>query len=476
MRVALVNPVWSFEGSTYFGCREPHLPLEFGYAQALLERAGHEVALVDGQLAGLSRAQLARQVWEWAPDLTVVTTAPSYLFWRCAPPELRAPLLTAGDLRAGAPTERGTRRVPTRREGCYPPQWVAARMGTLVVVGPHGSSTPATTLRKLGADVVVLGECEEVLAALAERLSHRSIADACREVGSVCFWQDGAPCVVGGPHASDMRSLPALHWPRELLSLHIHHHHRFEAPASGPGAEMEFSRGCPYRCTFCAKENFRNKYRKRPLPVVLEELDGLLSCGVQYVYFIDEIFLPDLELLGAVVERREREPSFRFGMQTRIDLWDEDALELLGRAGCVSIEAGVESVSESGRESLNKRCKLSTSELAERLIAARRHVPFVQANLLDAGTDDPALVEAWRARLLEQGVWANKPVPLYPYPGSPDYTRRWGEPDDVAWERSHAAYLEEAREFSDIQEAEPLPLAVLENLAGEPALSVRPRN
>ena len=39
MKVALVNPNWTFDGSIYFGCREPHLPLEFGYARALLERA-----------------------------------------------------------------------------------------------------------------------------------------------------------------------------------------------------------------------------------------------------------------------------------------------------------------------------------------------------------------------------------------------------------------------------------------------------
>ena len=38
MKFALVNPHWSFEGSIYFGCREPHLPLEYGYAKALLER------------------------------------------------------------------------------------------------------------------------------------------------------------------------------------------------------------------------------------------------------------------------------------------------------------------------------------------------------------------------------------------------------------------------------------------------------
>src|SRR5918993_2541145 len=52
MKVALVNPNWTFDGSIYFGCREPHLPLEFGYSKALLQAAGHEAYIVDGQLHG----------------------------------------------------------------------------------------------------------------------------------------------------------------------------------------------------------------------------------------------------------------------------------------------------------------------------------------------------------------------------------------------------------------------------------------
>src|SRR3954469_20059245 len=91
MKVALVNPPWSFDGSIYFGCREPHLPLEFGYAKALLERAGHDAEIFDGQLGGLGMDALTAAVAAYAPDVAVVTTAPSYLFWRCAPPELRVP-------------------------------------------------------------------------------------------------------------------------------------------------------------------------------------------------------------------------------------------------------------------------------------------------------------------------------------------------------------------------------------------------
>src|SRR3954467_6041009 len=94
MRVALVNPPWSFEGSIYFGCREPHLPLEYGYAAALLGAGGHEVEIIDAALDGFGDAEIRRRVERLAPARRVVTTAPSYLFGRCPPPELRVPATT----------------------------------------------------------------------------------------------------------------------------------------------------------------------------------------------------------------------------------------------------------------------------------------------------------------------------------------------------------------------------------------------
>jgi hypothetical protein len=107
----------------------------------------------------------------------------------------------------------------------------------------------------------------------------------------------------------------------------------------------------------------------------------------------------------------------------------------------VSIEAGVESITEAGREVLDKKCRLSTDEITDRLIFAKQRVPFVQGNLLDSREDDPAEVEAWRRRLQQHGVWSNQPVPMFSYPGSPDYRLRWGAEDDFAWERAHDAYL-----------------------------------
>jgi B12-binding domain/radical SAM domain protein of rhizo-twelve system len=426
MRVALINPNWSFDGSIYFGCREPHLPLELGYAAALLQERGHEVLLLDAQAERLDLPEVRERLTRFAPEMTALTSAPSYLFWRCAPPELRTPLLLLGAIRDVA--------------------------GELVIVGPHASTTPETTLRKLNAGWAVMGECEEALAELAstdpgdwsgvQGVASRNGNDVLRQ---------------GRARAVDMQKLPALSWSDAAIARHAHHHHRFDSPPVGPGAELESSRGCPYACTFCAKDNFRNKFRQRPLATVLRELDALIAQGVSYVYFVDEIFLPNEALLEALVER-----PVQFGVQLRIDLFDRGQLELLGRAGCVSIEAGVESITKEGRSLLAKRCKATTEQLTNLLLTAKRHVPFVQANLINASTDDPEQVKAWRATLREHGVWSNDPVPMFPYPGSPDYTLRWGTPDDLAWERALEYYLRQHDGMSELQDARPRRLSELE--------------
>jgi anaerobic magnesium-protoporphyrin IX monomethyl ester cyclase len=428
MKVALINPAWRYDHSIYFGCREPHLPLELGYAKALLERNGHEMLMLDGQLDDMNAADLASAIAAFNPGMVVVTTAPTYLFWRCAPPELRVP-----------------RDMIQRLRG------LDAR---LVAVGPHGSSTPEATLRKLGADVVLRGECEHGLQALADSGSPEGIPGAA--------WRTAAGEIrVNGPAAvARFTDAPPLAWPDAWIRRHRHHHHRFDSVPEVPGAEVEASRGCPYTCSFCAKIDFRDGYRRRDLGLLMAEIDGLISQGVGYLYFIDEIFLPQRPLLLALRDR-----NIKFGVQTRIDLWKPDMIALLGEAGCVSVEAGIESLTPEGRAALDKNCRLSTEDLSNRLLQARAVIPFVQANLIRSPGDDQAMVAAWRDSLRAQGVWANDPVPMFPYPSSPDYRRLWGDPDNQAWERAHAHYLGSFDLFSDIQDSRPLPLPELEEMA-----------
>ncbi len=426
MRFALVNPLWSFEGSTYFGCREPHLPLELLHAREELRKAGHEVALVDAQMETLSPAETRARLGDFAPDFLVIPTAPSYLFWRCPPPELRVPQ-----------------------------EWVAALRGIgakIVLIGPHGSVTPAATLRKTGADVVIRGEHDQVLPLLA--------AQPWATI-SGCCWQDA-----GGLHLSEGLGVTAMTalGPMDLsdypVELHTHKHHVFEQ-VDGLGAELEFARGCPWSCSFCNKTLFRNKFRERPVAAVLAEIDALVARGVTYIYFIDEIFGVGKQVRVLLEEIAKR--PLKIGFQTRIDLWDEEGFDLLARAHAISIECGIESITEEGRAELNKNCRMSTDRIAELLAYAKQRIPWVQANLIRTAHDDTAAVQAWQTELKRKGVWVSEPVPMFPFPGSPLYVQTFGAaPDDKAWERAHRHYLGLFDSFSDIQEEQPAALEELE--------------
>ncbi len=436
MRYALVNPAWTFDGSTYFGCRDPHFPLELLSAREFLRAAGHEVLLVDAFMGDLSLEQVKQRLESFEEDFLVIPTAPSYLFWRCPQPELRVPR-----------------------------QWIAAlsRESTVVAIGPHGSVTPRATLEKTGADVVLRGEPDQTLPQLAS-LPWDMVAGCC--------WRDSATGAFRestGLGAVDMQAVTALDYTDYPVERHSHLHHVF--PGNGAdhlklGAEVEFARGCPYSCTFCNKTLFRNKYRERKLVEVLAEIDQLIGRGVDYIYFIDEIFGVGKQVRELLEELAKRNVSI--GFQTRIDLWNEESLDLLGRAHCVSFECGIESITDEGRDAMNKNCRITTNRITELLVYARQRIPWVQANLIKVAEDDPAAVSAWQQNLKAHGVWVSEPVPMFPFPGSPEYVSTFGaQPDEAAWERAHAHYLGlfSNKGWSDIQDDAPM---ALENLESEP--------
>jgi B12-binding domain/radical SAM domain protein of rhizo-twelve system len=383
---------------------------------------------VDAQTDDLSLEDARSRVKSFSPDFLIIPSAPSYLFWRCPPPELRIPM-----------------------------EWFAAlgRGATKVLIGPHGSATPRAALRKTGADVVLKGEPDQAIAELASR--------AWEDIDGCCWRDDQGEHIAATLGVVDMKTLKALDFENYNVEKHWHRHHVFWG--EGRGAELEFARGCPWACTFCNKTLFRNKFRERDVDEVLLEVDRLVDRGVDYIYFIDEIFGVGKNvrrLLEAIAER-----NVQIGFQTRIDLWNEETLDLLGRANTISMEVGIESITEAGREELNKNCRMSTERISELLIYAKKHIPWVQANLILTEHDDKNDIRVWQENLKKHDVWVSEPVPMFPFPGSPLYVETFGAlPDDEAWERAHAYYTGsfDDKGYSDIQEQKPMPLVQLEGL------------
>ena len=425
MKFALVNPNWDFAGSIYFGCKEPHYPLELLFTADKIREAGHEALLIDAQLNQLSAQQVKDTIEQFHPDYLVIPTAPSYLFWRCPPPELRVPLKWFRALSTGAVN---------------------------VAIGPHASATPAATLRKLGCDVVIRGEPDEIVAQLPSR--------PWSELDGCCWKDEEGVHLSPSLSVTNMRNLRALDFHNYDVERHRHAHHVFSGRMHG--AELEFARGCPWSCSFCNKTLFRNKFRERDVDQVLMEVDRLIARGVDYIYWIDEIFGVGKSVRRLLEGLAERPISI--GFQSRIDLWDAESLDLLGRAHCISFECGIESITEEGRDELNKGCRMTTERLGELLVYARKRIPWVQANLILTEHDDRSEIREWQERLKREGVWVSEPVPMFPYPGSPLYNQIFGAIDDHSWERAHRYYTDEFREkgFSDIQEQAPLSIEELE--------------
>jgi B12-binding domain/radical SAM domain protein of rhizo-twelve system len=367
-----------------------------------------------------------KMVAQFVPDFLVLPSAPSYLFWRCPQPELRVPAEWFAALELGAKK---------------------------VLIGPHGSATPGAALRKTGADVVIRGEPDEIIPRLA--------SEPWSQLDGVCWQDNRGQHIAPSLATADMRKLRALDFRDYNVAAHSHRHHVFWG--QGMGAELEFARGCPWNCTFCNKQLFRNKYRERAVEDVLVEVDRLIERGVNYIYFIDEIFGVGRnvrQLLEGLAERR-----IEIGFQTRIDLWDEESLNLLGRAHTISMECGIESITEQGREELNKNCRINTDRITQLLLHARKNIPWVQANLILTEHDNREEIRRWQENLKQHGVWVSEPVPMFPFPGSLLYNQIFGAPpDDRAWERAHEYYLAlfEGKGYSDIQEQRPVPLVQLE--------------
>jgi anaerobic magnesium-protoporphyrin IX monomethyl ester cyclase len=428
MKFALLNPNWDFKGSIYFGCQDPHTPLELLFAADQLRIAGHQALVIDAQTDNLALDEARPRLDAFAPDFLVIPTAPSYLFWRCPPPELRVPM-----------------------------EWFAGLQSTAikVAIGPHPSATPAATIRKTGCDIALRGEPDQTLAELASK--------AWQEIVGCCFRKENGQLHISPASAvADMSALGPLDFKNYNVEAHWHRHHVFTND-HGLGAELEFARGCPWACTFCNKTLFRNIFRERSVDAVLQEVDALIARGVEYIYFIDEIFGVGKNvhrLLKGIAER-----PVKIGFQTRIDLWDEETLGLLGRAHCISMECGVESITHEGRQELNKNCRIGTDRITELLVYARGHIPWVQANLILTERDDRAEIQRWQEALKSRGVWVSEPVPMFPFPGSPLYTRTFASaPDDKAWERAHRHYTSmfAGKGYSDIQEQAPRAIEELE--------------
>lgn len=122
----------------------------------------------------------------------------------------------------------------------------------------------------------------------------------------------------------------------------------------GPILGIQATRGCPYGCEFCAITNmvFRNKFRKRPVDEVIEEIKNLPGRNFNFhdnSLTIDHDYTK--KLFAAMKDLDKK--FYAFGNINNLG-GDEELLKLASEAGCVGWLIGFESVSQESIDIIGK--------------------------------------------------------------------------------------------------------------------------
>ncbi len=308
--------------------------------------------------------------------------------------------------------------------------------------GPHPTYFPEF-VEEPGVDAVCLGEGEQAMLDLVE-----AAGSGAPLTGIPNWWFKRDGFIERNPVRPLEDDLDNLPFPdRELLF------ERDEVTRQSGIKHFVTSRGCPYDCTYCFNHSLAELYRGkgkrlRQMSVarLIEEVRWVQErYPLQFVVFVDDLFIVYEHWLRELAERFPREVGLPFFCNVRANLVTPDKVALLKRAGCVSVGMGLETGNSEMRNQILKR-----NLTDEQIIEASRQIREAGIQLLTTnmlGLPGGTLANDFETLALNQVCrpsYAN--AFLYqPYPRTElgEYARAHGHVagslDDIdtsAWERS----------------------------------------
>ncbi len=221
-----------------------------------------------------------------------------------------------------------------------------------------------------GADIVIRGEGEDTLKELLITLKDKH--DLSRVQG-IAFKQAGET-VLTPPRAvlRNLDSLPLPAW--DLVNIPSYkevwknHHGYFSL-------NIATTRGCPYKCNWCAKPIYGNRYNSRSPELVAEEINYLITqYQPDHFWMCDDIFgLKPNWITKFNKSIKEKKLVFRYKIQSRVDLLLEDGLmQSLSESGCETVWVGAESGSQRILDAMDKGTTVAQIRQATRVLKDHR--------------------------------------------------------------------------------------------------------
>jgi anaerobic magnesium-protoporphyrin IX monomethyl ester cyclase len=316
-KTLLINPP--------FQSRYSQPPLGLAILAAVLEKNGYPVKILDMPALGFSETVLSKIICQEKPHFVGIT----------------ATTLTIG---SAANIAKKIKKIDD----------------TIVVIlgGAHVTIMPIKTMQEIPEiDIVISGEGGQTLLELIKCLEMGG--EGISNVAGITYRDDNQiKSTYPRPLLSNLDELPFPSFHLLPLTRYLLH------PPFGrrsPAMPIITSRGCPYRCLFCSKSVFGNKYRSNSPDYVINEIRLLNErFGIKEIKFYDDVFTIDRKRVMTICrELKKQKIDILWTCETRVNLVDAELLRTMKDAGCYMIAYGVESGSQQILDKIRKDIKLA---------------------------------------------------------------------------------------------------------------------
>lgn len=328
---------------------QPYPPLGTIYAAAVMREAGYEVSLFDTALID-SPELIMPVIKKDKPDyLVIYDDGFNYLTKMC---------------------------LTNMREAAFRIAEIAKKNGITVIESSSDAADHYDKYLDRNVDFVVIGEGELTLKELINKL-YKNENDF-ESIDGLAFRKDGKTTRTSPRQIlKELDTLPMPAW--DLIN--INDYKDIWLPNKKYfSLNIATTRGCPFKCNWCAKPIYGNRYNVRSPKNVVDEIIFLQkNFGVNHFWMCDDIFglKPGwVQEFSDIVEQCGL--NFKYKIQSRVDLLlQEDTIEALAQSGAETVWVGAESGSQKILDAMDKGTTVEEIQKATELLKKNKiHVAF----------------------------------------------------------------------------------------------------
>ena len=431
---------------------QPYAPLGTLYAASLMRENGYQVSLLDTMFS-YGPEEVIPPLESNTPDFFVMyDDGFNYLTKMC---------------------------LTNMREAAFEMMKFARQKGCTVIVSSSDSTDHYEQYLDEGANFVILGEGEQTLLELLNSLEDGNPYPM--SIPGIAYKNEDAVIkTMRRPVLRELDNLPFPAW--DLVDMETYRKTWMKHKGYF-SINMATTRGCPFRCNWCAKPIFGNRYNSRSPENVVAELKMLKQIfQFDHIWFCDDIFGLKPGWVKHFANLVEAEKLyFSFKIQARADLLlQEDYIRDLAKAGCTNIWMGAESGSQKILDAMDKGISVSQIFDATNMLRNFGINPsfFIQFGYPGETKEDIARTIEMITRLLpyEIGISVS-----YPLPGTIFYDKvktqlqqksNWTDSDELAlmFRNTYAPeFYKQLHRYVHKNYRKHVALETIRNLAGKPA-------